>query len=49
MHWTNTLILLILWTIGLIGDKALGSWMFFFLLVAAILLIIDLLSDRRAR
>jgi len=47
MHWTVTLILLLLWVVGLIGNHVLGTWMVPFLLVAIILLIINLLSHDR--
>jgi len=47
MHWTITLMLLLLWAIGLIGFKAHGPWMYLFLLIGVIVLVINLLSDRR--
>ena len=49
MHWTITLMLLLLWAMGLIGFSAHGPWMYLFLLVAIILFVINLLSRDRVR
>jgi hypothetical protein len=47
MHWTITLIFILLWLVGLIGTHVLGAWMYFFLLIGVILVVINLLSRDR--
>jgi hypothetical protein len=48
MLWTITVILLILWLVGFIGFHVLGAWIHLLLLVAVVLIILNLLSGRRA-
>jgi len=48
MLWTITIILLILWLVGFIGFHVLGAWVHLLLLVAVVLIILNLLSGRRA-
>jgi hypothetical protein len=48
MLWTITIILLILWLVGFIGFHVLGAWIHLLLLVAVVLIILNLLSGRRA-
>ena len=48
MLWTITVILLILWLVGFIGFHVLGAWVHLLLLIAVILIIVNLLSGRRA-
>jgi hypothetical protein len=48
MLWTITVILLILWLVGFIGFHVLGAWIHLLLLVAVVLIILSLLSGRRA-
>jgi hypothetical protein len=48
MLWTITIILLILWLVGFIGFHVLGAWVHLLLLIAVILIIVNLLSGRRA-
>ena len=48
MLWTIIVILLILWVLGLITKVALGGFLHLLLVVAVILLIIQLVSGRRA-
>ena len=48
MLWTITIILLILWLVGFIGFHVLGAWVHLLLLIAVILIIVTLLSGRRA-
>ncbi len=48
MLWTITVILVLLWLVGFIGFHVLGAWIHLLLLVAVVLLILNLLSGRRA-
>jgi hypothetical protein len=48
MLWTIIVILLILWVLGLITKVALGGFLHLLLVVAVILLIIQLVTGRRA-
>jgi len=48
MLWTITLILFILWVLGLVSSYALGGWIHILLVLAIIVLIFNLLSGRRA-
>ena len=47
MLWTITIILVILWIIGLVSFHALGAWVHLLLVLAIIVLIFNLLSGRR--
>jgi hypothetical protein len=48
MLWTITIILFILWLVGLISGNAFGGWIHILLVLAVIVLIFNLLSGRRA-
>lgn len=48
MLWTIFVILLVLWLLGLITSYALGGFIHILLVVAVVILIINLISDRRA-
>ena len=48
MLWTITIILFILWLLGVIGVYTVGAWIHILLVLAVIVLIFNLLSGRRA-
>jgi len=48
MLWTITVILFILWVLGLVSSYTLGGWIHILLVLAVIVLIFNLLSGRRA-
>lgn len=48
MLWTITIILFILWIVGLVSSYTLGGWIHILLVLAIIILIFNLLSGRRA-
>ncbi|RXH57016.1 lmo0937 family membrane protein [Granulicella sibirica] len=48
MLWTITIILFILWILGLVSSYTLGGWIHLLLVLAIIVLIFNLLSGRRA-
>jgi uncharacterized membrane protein len=48
MLWTITIILVILWILGLVSGYTLGGWIHLMLVLAVIVLIFNLLSGRRA-
>jgi hypothetical protein len=48
MLWTITIILFILWLVGLVSSYTLGGWIHILLVLAVIVLIFNLLSGRRA-
>ena len=48
MLWTITIILVILWLLGLVSGYTLGGWVHLLLVLAVIVLIFNLLSGRRA-
>jgi hypothetical protein len=48
MLWTITIILFILWVLGLVSSYTLGGWIHILLVFAIIVLIFNLLSGRRA-
>ncbi len=48
MLWTITIILVILWLLGLVSGYTLGGWIHIVLVLAIIVLIFNLLSGRRA-
>ncbi len=48
MLWTVTIILFILWILGLVSSYTLGGWIHILLVLAIIVLIFNLLSGRRA-
>jgi len=48
MLWTITIILFILWLVGLVSTYTFGGWIHILLVLAVIILIFNLLSGRRA-
>jgi len=48
MLWTITIVLFILWLLGVVSGYTLGSWIHILLVLAVIVLIFNLLSGRRA-
>jgi hypothetical protein len=48
MLWTITIILFLLWVIGLVSSYTLGGWIHILLVLAIIVLIFNLMSGRRA-
>jgi len=47
MLWTITIILVILWILGLVSSYTMGGWIHLLLVLAIIILIFNLLSGRR--
>ena len=47
MLWTITIILFVLWLLGVVSGYTLGSWIHLLLVLAVIVLIFNLLSGRR--
>jgi Family of unknown function (DUF5670) len=48
MLWTITIVLFILWVLGLVSSYTLGGWIHILLVLAVIVLIFNLLQGRRA-
>ena len=48
MLWTITVILFVLWLLGVVSGYTLGSWIHVLLVLAIIVLVFNLLSGRRA-
>ena len=48
MLWTITIVLFILWLLGVVSSYTLGGWIHILLVLAVIVLIFNLLSGRRA-
>jgi hypothetical protein len=48
MLWTITIVLIILWLLGVVGVYTLGAWIHILLVIAVILILFNLLSGRRA-
>jgi hypothetical protein len=48
MLWTITIILFILWVVGLVSSYTMGGWIHILLVLAIIVLIFNLMSGRRA-
>jgi hypothetical protein len=48
MLWTITIILVVLWLVGVVSSYTLGGWIHILLVLAIIVLIFNLLSGRRA-
>ena len=48
MLWTITIILFILWIVGLVSSYTMGGWIHILLVLAIIMLIFNLMSGRRA-
>jgi hypothetical protein len=47
MLWTITIILFILWVVGLVSSYTMGGWIHILLVLAIIVLIFNLMSGRR--
>jgi hypothetical protein len=47
MLWTITIVLFVLWLLGIVSGYTLGSWIHVLLVLAVIILIFNLLSGRR--
>ena len=47
MLWTITIVLVVLWLVGLVSSYTLGGWIHILLVLAIIVLIFNLLSGRR--
>jgi hypothetical protein len=47
MLWTITIILVILWAVGLVSGYTLAGWIHLLLVLALIVLLFNLLSGRR--
>jgi len=48
MLWTITIILFVLWVLGLVSSYTMGGWIHILLVLAIIVLLFNLLSGRRA-
>ena len=48
MLWTITIVLFVLWLVGIVSSYTLGGWIHILLVLAIIVLIFNLLSGRRA-
>lgn len=48
MLWTITIVLFVLWLVGLVSSYTMGGWIHILLVLAVIVLIFNLLSGRRA-
>jgi hypothetical protein len=48
MLWTITVLLVILWLLGMVSSYTLGGWIHLLLVLAVIVLIFNLISGRRA-
>jgi hypothetical protein len=48
MLWTITIVLFVLWLLGVVSGNLFGSWIHLLLVLAIIVLIFNLLSGRRA-
>jgi len=48
MLWTITIVLFVLWLLGMVSSYTLGGWIHILLVLAVIVLIFNLLSGRRA-
>jgi len=47
MLWTITIILFLLWLVGLISSYTFGGWIHILIVIAVIILIVNLLNGRR--
>ena len=48
MLWTITVILFILWLLGLVSGYTLGGWIHILIVLAVIVLVFNLIAGRRA-
>ena len=47
MLWTITVVLFILWLLGLVSGYTLGGWIHILIVLAVVVLVLNLLSGRR--
>jgi hypothetical protein len=47
MIWTITVILLVLWVLGLVSSYTLGGWIHLLLVIALIVIVLNLFQGRR--
>ncbi len=47
MLWTITLILLVLWVLGLLSSYTLGGWIHLLLVIALVVVVLNLFQGRR--
>jgi hypothetical protein len=47
MLWTITIILLVLWVLGLVSSYTLGGWIHLLLIIALIVVVLNLFQGRR--
>jgi hypothetical protein len=47
MLWTITIVLFVLWLLGLVSSYTFGGWIHVLIVLAVILLVFNLLSGRR--
>lgn len=47
MIWTITVILLVLWVLGLVSSYTLGGWIHLLLVIALIVVVLNLIQGRR--
>lgn len=47
MLWTVTIILLVLWVLGLVSSYTMGGWIHILLAIALIVVVLNLLQGRR--
>jgi len=47
MLWTITVILLVLWLLGLVSGVTLGNWIYLLLVLAIVIAVFNLLSGSR--
>ena len=48
MLWTITIVLFILWLLGLVSGYTLGGWIHILIVLAVIVLVFNLIAGRRA-
>ncbi len=48
MLWTITVILVVLWLLGVVGVYTIGNWIWILLVLAVISVIFNLMSGRRS-
>lgn len=48
MFWTISIILVVLWAVGLVSSYTLGGWIHILLVLALIVIVLNLFQGRRA-
>ena len=48
MLWTITVILLVMWVLGLVSSYTLGGWIHLLLVIALIVVVLNLFQGRRS-